>query len=68
MRERILVTILSPACIFLATLYIYEQAERLRDFILKSNPFEGYFWRVHQIKIVVLLSLFGVLGLLTMLC
>ncbi|TYH06002.1 hypothetical protein ES288_A08G123500v1 [Gossypium darwinii] len=24
MRERILVTILSPACIFLATLYVYE--------------------------------------------
>ncbi|TYJ36705.1 hypothetical protein E1A91_A05G326300v1, partial [Gossypium mustelinum] len=28
------------------------QAERLRDFILKSNPIEGYLWRVHQIKLV----------------
>ncbi|KAB2017119.1 hypothetical protein ES319_D08G139400v1 [Gossypium barbadense] len=30
MREWILVTILSPACIFLATLYVYEVYENLR--------------------------------------
>ncbi|KAB2074333.1 hypothetical protein ES319_A07G147100v1, partial [Gossypium barbadense] len=34
------------------SLFDRQQAERLGDFILKSNPIESYLWRVHQIKLV----------------
>ncbi|TYG90071.1 hypothetical protein ES288_A12G154000v1, partial [Gossypium darwinii] len=44
--------IANPKPSFSPKSYKQAQAERLRDFILKSNPIEGYLWRVHQIKLV----------------
>ncbi|TYI42345.1 hypothetical protein ES332_A01G092100v1 [Gossypium tomentosum] len=38
------------------SLFNRQQAERLRDFILKSNSVEGYLWRVHQIKHIIMTS------------